>query len=97
MLFVPIKLGNHAIGCFEVANKKGLQEFTTNDFFLVSQICDEIASGLISHEMKYNIKKELDDEQKYFKGLMNQSYHSFLVPVAQEVTSLLQKLMKAER
>jgi hypothetical protein len=23
VLFVPIKLGNHAIGVFEVANKKG--------------------------------------------------------------------------
>lgn len=23
VLFIPIKLGNHAIGCFEIANKKG--------------------------------------------------------------------------
>ena len=51
MLFVPIKLGNHAIGVFEVANKKGAQDFTTNDYTLVSQLAEEIASGLISHEM----------------------------------------------
>ena len=70
-MFVPIKLGNHAIGCFEVANKKGNQEFTTNDYTLVAQICAEIAGGLISHEMKYNIKKEFDGETKYFKGLLN--------------------------
>ena len=71
VLFVPIKLGNHAIGVFEVANKKGQQDFTTNDYSLVTQISEEIASGLISHEMKYNIKKEFDDEVKYFKGLLN--------------------------
>ena len=75
VLFIPIKLGNHAIGVFEVANKKGQQDFTTNDFSVVTQIADEIASGLISHEMKYNIKKEFDEEARYFKGLMNQSYN----------------------
>jgi hypothetical protein len=37
----------------------------------VSQLCEEVASGLIAHEMKHNIKKEFDDELKYFKGLMN--------------------------
>ena len=61
VLLIPIKLGNHAIGVFEVANKKNGQDFTTNDFTLLSQVADEIASGLISHEMKYNIKKEFDD------------------------------------
>lgn len=71
MLFVPIKLGNHAIGVFEVANKKGNQDFTTNDYALLCQLSEEIASGLISHEMKHNIKKEFDDEAKYFKGLLN--------------------------
>jgi len=34
-------------------------------------LAEEIASGLISHEMKFNIKKEFDDEAKYFKGLLN--------------------------
>ena len=47
--------------------------------------------------MKFNIKKEIDDELKYFKGLMNQSYHSFLIPMATEVSNLIQKLLKAER
>ena len=36
VLLIPIKLGNHAIGVFEVANKKGNQDFTSNDFTLVS-------------------------------------------------------------
>ena len=55
----------------------------------MTQVCDEIAGGLISHEMKYNIKKEFDDELKYFKGLMNQSYHTFLVPMVTEVTAMI--------
>jgi len=97
VLLVPIKLGSHAIGCFEVANKKGNQDFTSNDFTVVSQICEEIASGLISHEMKYNIKKEFDDELKYYKGLMNQSYHTFLVPMMTEVTAMVQSVLKAEK
>ena len=71
MMFILIKQGNHAIGVFEVANKKSPQDFTTNDYTLVMQLADEIATGLISHEMKYNIKKEFDDEVKYFKGLLN--------------------------
>ena len=52
-------------------------------------MADEIASGLISHEMKYNIKKEFDDQVKYYKGLMNQAYHTFLVPMVTEVTQVL--------
>ena len=71
VLFVPIKLGSHAIGCIEVANKKAKQEFTSNDFALLQQVADETASGLISHEMKYNIRREFEDEIKYFKGLAN--------------------------
>lgn len=89
MLFVPIKLGNHAIGVFEVANKKGSQDFTTNDYTLVCQLAEEIASGLISHEMKFNIKKEFDDEAKYFKGLLNQSYNQYFIPLALEVTLMI--------
>jgi GAF domain-containing protein len=94
---VPIKLGNHAIGCFEVANKKANQEFTTNDFLIVQQVCDEIASGLISHEMKYNIKKEFEDEVKYFKGLVNSSYNSFLIPLASDLSSMIARVLKAEK
>jgi GAF domain-containing protein len=97
VLFVPIKLGNHAIGCLEVANKKGSQDFTTNDFTIVSQLCEEIASGLIAHEMKHNIKKEFDDELKYFKGLMNQSYNTLLVPMLSEVSSVVATVLKAEK
>ena len=97
VLFIPIKLGNHAIGVFEVANKKGSQDFTSNDFTLLSQVADEIASGLISHEMKYNIKKEFDDQVKYYKGLMNQSYHTFLVPMITEVNQILQNVLRAEK
>jgi transcriptional regulator with GAF, ATPase, and Fis domain len=97
VLFVPIKLGNHAIGCFELANKKGSQDFTTNDFTMVSQVCDEIASGLISHEMKHNIKKEFDDELKYFKGLMNQSYNTLLIPMVSEVTTVIAHVLQAEK
>lgn len=96
-MFVPIKLGNHAIGVFEVANKKGTQDFTTNDFTLVSQLAEEIASGLISHEMKYNIKKEFDEEVKYFKGLLNQSYNQTFIPMALEITSMLQRISKSDK
>ena len=60
-------------------------------------MADEIASGLISHEMKYNIKKEFDDQVKYYKGLMNQAYHTFLVPMIAEVTQVLQNILKAEK
>jgi predicted transport protein len=35
--------------------------------------------------MKYNIKKESEDELKYVKGLMNQSYNSFLIPMVAEI------------
>jgi hypothetical protein len=35
------------------------------------QLADEIATGLISYEMNYYIKKKFDDEVKYFKGLLN--------------------------
>lgn len=97
MLFVPIKLGSHAIGVFEVANKKANQDFTSNDFTLVNQVADEIASGLISHEMKYNIKKEFEDETKYYKGLMNQSYHTFLIPMISEVTQIMKGMIQAEQ
>ena len=47
--------------------------------------------------MKYNIKKEFDEETKYFKGLMNQSYHTFLVPMMTEVTNIVQNMLKAEK
>ena len=68
---VPIKLGNNAIGCLEVANKRKNAEFTSNDIDVLKQVSDSIASGLIAHEMKYNIKKETDEELRHVKGFMN--------------------------
>lgn len=62
---------------------------------MVSQVCEEIASGLISHEMKHNIKKEFDDELKYYKGLMNQSYNTLMIPMVAEVTTLVTSVLKA--
>ena len=47
--------------------------------------------------MKYNIKKEFDDQVKYYKGLMNQAYHTFLVPMVSEVNKVLQNVLKAEK
>jgi len=35
VLVVPIKLGNNAIGCLEVANKKKGGEFTSNDIMVL--------------------------------------------------------------
>jgi GAF domain-containing protein len=89
-MIVPIKLGNNAIGCLEVANKKRAGEFTTNDIGVLSSIADGISSGLISHEMKYNIKKECDEELRHIKGLMNQSFNTFLIPMIGEITNLVQ-------
>lgn len=63
----------------------------------MSQICEEIASGLISHEMKHNIKKELDDELKYYKGLMHQSFNTLLIPMVSEIATLAQSVVKAEK
>jgi hypothetical protein len=60
-------------------------------------VADEIASGLISHEMKYNIKKEFEEETKYFKGLMNQSYHTFLIPMVTEITQIISGMLQAEK
>jgi len=35
--------------------------------------------------MKYNIKKESDEELRYVKGLMNQSFNTFLIPMISEI------------
>ena len=93
----PIKLGNNAIGCLEVANKKKVQDFTTNDIFLIQTVCDQISNGLIAHEMKYNIKKECDEELKYIKGLMNQSFNTFLIPMISEINQLCVSVLKSQR
>ena len=40
VLIVPIKLGNNAIGCLEVANKKKVQDFTSNDIAVLQAVAD---------------------------------------------------------
>ena len=97
VLIVPIKLGNNAIGCLEVANKKRNGEFTTNDAQVLEDVTNSIASGLIAHEMKYNIKKESDEELRHVKGLMNQSLNSFLIPMISEGNALCQQVLKSEK
>lgn len=97
VLVCPIKLGNNAIGCIEVANKRKSQDFNTNDISLMTAICDQISNGLIAHEMKYNIKKETDEELRHVKGLINQSFNQFLVPMISEVTALCTSVLKSER
>jgi hypothetical protein len=60
-------------------------------------LASEIASGLISYEMKFNIKKEFDEELKHVKGLMNETYNSFLIPMVNELNSTLLTLLNAEK
>lgn len=64
---------------------------------LLKNICDQIANGLIAHEMKYNIKKESDEELRYVKGLMNQSLNTFLIPMIAEINQLCVSVLKSER
>ena len=47
--------------------------------------------------MKYNIKKEADEELRHVKGLMNQSFTQFLVPLVAEVSGLCVSVLKAEK
>jgi len=60
-------------------------------------VCEQISNGLIAHEMKYNIKKESDEELKYIKGLMNQSFNSFLIPMISEITALCVSVLKSQK
>ncbi len=60
-------------------------------------ICEEIAGGLISYEMKFNIKKEFDDELKHVKGLINETYNAFLIPIVNEMTNALLHILKSEK
>lgn len=61
----------------------------------LEHITNEIATGIISYEMKFNIKKEFDDELKHVKGLMNESYNTFLIPMLNEVKNTLVALLDA--
>ena len=47
--------------------------------------------------MKYNIKKESDEELRYVKGLMNQSLNTFLIPMIAEINQLCVSVLKSER
>lgn len=47
--------------------------------------------------MKYNIKKESDEELRYIKGLMNQSFNSFLIPMVSEITTLCLNILKSDK
>ena len=47
--------------------------------------------------MKYNIKKESDEELKHFKGLMNQSFNQFLIPMISEINQLCISVLKSEK
>ena len=96
-MIVPIKLGHNAVGCIEIANKRGSQEMTDNDANTLQLLSNEIAAGLISYEMKFNIKKEFDEELKHVKGLMNESYNTFLIPLINELNSMVLKLLQAEK
>lgn len=51
-MVVPIKLGINVVGCLEVANKRNNKDFTDNDLAILMQLSNEIASGLISYEIK---------------------------------------------
>eukprot|EP00347_Sterkiella_histriomuscorum_P004739 403359292 len=96
-MIIPIKLGNNAVGCFELANKKGTQDFTDHDMSIIQQISDEIAGGLISYEMKHNIKKEFDMEVKHVKGLMGEIYQQTLIPLVNDLINTLKQLLNAEK
>ena len=98
IMIVPLKLGRNVVGCLEVANKKGTQEFSDHDMDLLKIISEKIASGIISYEMKQqSLKKEIDDESRNLKGLINESYNQFLAPVLADVQIMLMKTLKAEK
>jgi hypothetical protein len=47
--------------------------------------------------MKYNIKKEFEEELRHVKGLIGESQQSLLLPIVSELTALLEKWLKAAR
>jgi hypothetical protein len=51
-MIVPLKLGRNVVGCIEVANKKGTQEFNDHDQDMLKKIAEKVAGGLISYEMR---------------------------------------------
>jgi hypothetical protein len=47
--------------------------------------------------MKFNIKKEFDDELKHVKSLMNECYNTFLIPMINEFNQAIMSIIKAEK
>lgn len=47
--------------------------------------------------MKFNLKKEFDLELKHIKGLMNESYNNFLIPIIKEFNSFIMNMIGAEK
>lgn len=95
---MPIKLGRSVVGCIEVANKGNNMEFTDQDQQILGVISESLAGGLISHELKLShLKREIDDEQRYVKGQLAESYNTLLAPVMHEVSALLVRVLGAEK
>ena len=54
------------LGCIEVANKRGIQEFTDQDLESLRIISDNVSGGIISYEMRQQtLKREIDEDIKY--------------------------------
>ncbi len=51
-MVLPLKLGRNVVGCIEVANKRGTQEFTDQDLESLKVISEQVAGGIISYEMR---------------------------------------------
>jgi|LauGreDrversion4_2_1035121.scaffolds.fasta_scaffold66538_2 GAF domain-containing protein len=65
-MIVPLKLGKNVLGCIEVANKRGIQEFTDQDLESLRIISDNVSGGIISYEMRQQtLKREIDEDIKY--------------------------------
>lgn len=61
-------------------------------------ISEQVAGGIISYEMRQQtLKREIDEELKYQKGLLNESYNQFLAPILADVSIMISKTLKAEK
>lgn len=97
-MIVPLKLGKNVLGCIEVANKRGIQEFTDQDLESLRIISDNVSGGIISYEMRQQtLKREIDEDIKYQKGLLNESYNQFLAPILTDIQIMVNKTLKAEK
>lgn len=60
-------------------------------------ISEQVAGGIISYELKQSLKKEIDDEAKQAKGILNDTYNQFLTPILGEISTMLTKTLHAEK